>query len=358
MKIAFRVDASLTIGSGHVMRCLTLASALRKRNVEVSFVSRKHEGHYCDLVEERSFVVSRLPPSMAGTPAHAAWLGASWEEDAEQTRIAIETAGAKPDWLVIDHYSIDHRWERTLRTSVARIMAIDDLADRVHDCDLLLDQNLHEGNPYRKLVLPTTEVLMGPRYALLPDEFRQARAHVATRMGPVRRMVLFFGGSDSTGETIKALAALRRLNLTDIEVDVIVGKANRRKDEVADLCRSLPYARLHCQVANMANILAHADLALGAAGVSSWERLALGVPALVVAVADNQVENMRQLDKLGVAVGLGISPQVSVVGMAQAIDKILSAPAVLKTMSHRALGVVDVKGVDRVAERLTTTEAT
>ena len=142
-----RTDASTTIGHGHVMRCLTLASALRERGANVSFVCRNHDGHLCDLIEERGFVVSRLPAPKAGlqaedAPTHEAWLGSSEQEDAEQTRAVIEASGATPDWLVVDHYAIGWHWESAVRTSVGQIMVIDDLADRLHDRDVLLDQNI------------------------------------------------------------------------------------------------------------------------------------------------------------------------------------------------------------------------
>jgi spore coat polysaccharide biosynthesis predicted glycosyltransferase SpsG len=170
---------------------------LRERGAAVFFICREHDGHLCDLIEERGFAVSRLPASKAGlfqaenTPAQAAWLGASWQEDAEQTRVAIEASGAKPDWLVVDHYAIDQRWERTLRTSAWRIMSIDDLADRAHDCDLLLDQNLvaQMYTRYRSKVPAACGLLLGPEYALLQTSYAELYDRVPPREGPIRRIV-------------------------------------------------------------------------------------------------------------------------------------------------------------------------
>jgi UDP-2,4-diacetamido-2,4,6-trideoxy-beta-L-altropyranose hydrolase len=121
--VVIRTDASSTIGSGQVMRCLTLAAALRTREMTVRFVSREHEGHLCDLIEERGFTVARLPRPKSGTtventPSHASWLGETWKNDAEQTRVAIEQLGHKADWLVVDHYGLDERWEQALRPAV------------------------------------------------------------------------------------------------------------------------------------------------------------------------------------------------------------------------------------------------
>ena len=349
-----RVDSGQWIGVGHVSRCLTLAEALRWRGMAVHFVCRKHPGAALDWIEDAGFMMHRLPVlSAESVPAsYEGWLGDDWRRDAMQTAQIIRDSVGVADWLVVDHYGISEKWESVIRQVAHRIFVIDDLADRKHDCDLLLDQNLREGNPYRGLLPPTTKVLIGPRYALLRDEFRQARASVATRSGEIRRIVVFFGGSDPTDETTKAVEALRILNLPNIEVDVIVGKSNLKKDKVAELCAALPYMHFHCQVTDMANFLAQADLALGAAGVSSWERLALGVSALVVAVADNQMENMRQLEKQDVALGLGTSSQVSVRDMVQAIGKMLASPDTVRAMSEKAFELVDGEGARRVVQRM------
>jgi len=338
MKVVFRADASSGIGSGHVMRCLALAEALRHKGHETFFLCRRLPGDMVGFIKSKGVAVDILDAT--DNPA-----------DAKQSAHMLEATGGT-DWLVVDHYGLDANWESLLRACCGKIMVIDDVADRRHDCDLLLDQNLRDGNTYSELVPASAEVLIGPKFALLRDEFSQARANVKVRTGEVRRIVVFYGGSDPTGETTKAVEALRRLNLLDIKVDVIVGESNPRKDQVAELCAALPSMRFYCQVPDMAYLLARADLALGAAGVSSWERLALGVPALVIAVADNQLENMRQLDRLGVAVGLGVSRDVSVDSLSQAIGKLLSSPWSVHTMSEKALGLVDGEGTSRVAARM------
>jgi UDP-2,4-diacetamido-2,4,6-trideoxy-beta-L-altropyranose hydrolase len=336
MRVVFRADASVSIGSGHVMRCLTLAGALAQRGAQAAFLCCPQPGDMRAAIEAHGFPVIPLQRC----------------DDSREAASALEAMG-EVGWLVVDHYGIDERWERAMRSAVHRIFAIDDLADRRHDCDLLLDQNLRsEETSYRGLVPPSATVLMGPSYALLRDEFRQARTRVSVREGKVRRIVVFFGGSDPTNETEKAVAAIRLLNRADIEVDVIVGASNPVKDRISDLCAELPYMRFHCQVADMAHFLEEADLALGAAGVSSWERLALGVPALVVAVADNQLENMRQLDKLGAAIGLGVSRNVTVEGLAQAIGNLLSSPGIVRAMSEKTLGLVDGEGANRVLRQM------
>ncbi len=355
MSVFIRTDASVAIGTGHVTRCLTLAEALRARGATVRFVCREHTGAAFGLIEAAGFALHKLPVT-EGKPLPAGyegWLGEAWQQDAAKTTGIIRNEAGVADWLVADHYGIDFQWESALRPVTHRIMVIDDLADRRHDCDLLLDQNLRsEKTSYRDLVPSTGTVLLGPTYALLREEFRQARMRVSVRKGAVRKIVVFFGGSDPTNETEKSVEALRRLNPKGVEVDVIVGASNPLKGRIASLCEDLPYMRFHCQVSDMARFLAEADLALGAAGVSSWERLALGVPALVIAVADNQLENMRQLDKQGVAVGLGSSQDVTVEALSRAIGELLAAPRLLSSMSGKALGLVDGEGAHRVLTQM------
>ena len=205
MNIIFRTDASLDIGTGHFMRCLTLADALRERGAECRFVCREHAGNLLDVIRQRGFEAYGLPLGDAVTaksdvsdnllPLHAAWLGADWASDAEQTLAAI--GDTKFDWLIVDHYALDARWEHRLRCSCHRLMVIDDLADRVHDCDLLLDQNLgRTAADYKERVPATCTVLAGAQYALLRPEFAALRAYSLERRAhpKLKRLLITMGG--------------------------------------------------------------------------------------------------------------------------------------------------------------------
>ncbi len=337
MKVVIRTDASSVIGSGHVMRCLALAEALRHAGHAVFFLCRRLPGDMQDVIKSSGFSVDMLGASdVSGDRVEsAAWLSGC--------------GGA--DWLVVDHYGLDAAWETPMRVHCRRILVVDDLANRRHDCDILLDQNLRDDNPYQMLVPQPARQLMGPRFALLRREFLVARENLPPRDGVVRRIVVFFGGGDFNGETIKALDAIVSLEWEGVTVDVIVGGSNPNKALISAKCveANLNY---HCQVSNMAQFLARADLALGAAGVSSWERLALGVPALVVAVADNQLENMRQLEKYGVARALGSTEEVTPQHIAAALNATLATPAALRSMSQKALMLVDAQGAARVVEEM------
>lgn len=340
MKISIRVDSSLEMGSGHLMRCLTLADALRENGAEVSFVCRELPGNFSAYLEEKGFEVQRLPydKSLSGdiekSLKHSAWLGADWETDALQT-VEILT-GEQADWLIVDHYAIDYRWEVKLRLYTKKIMVIDDIADRQHDCDLLLDQNLYEDmeSRYDGLVSEDCQKMLGPKYALLRREFVEARKNLKMRDGTVKRILIFFGGSDPTNETEKALEAVHMINRPDIAVDVVVGSANPHKEKIEGLCSKLQNAHFHCQVDNMAELMVKADLAIGAGGSTTWERCFLGLPAITLTIAENQVETTSAVEATGAAWNLGENSEVDPESILMALKKAIDNPYQLRKMSN------------------------
>ncbi|MDP2787489.1 MAG: UDP-2,4-diacetamido-2,4,6-trideoxy-beta-L-altropyranose hydrolase [Pseudomonadota bacterium] len=336
MKVAFRADASVQIGAGHVMRCLTLADALRAQGAQTQFLCRRLPGHLGGLILAREHALAWLPDSAS---------------DAEAS-YAVIAAEAPHDWLVVDHYALGAEWERAQRSLVKNILAIDDLADRAHDCDLLLDQNLQEAGRYDARLPADCRLLIGPRYALLRPQFAAARRHQVARTGRVRRLLVFFGGADAGGETLKALAALELLGRNDLEVDVVIGQANPHHAAIAAACRALPGAVLQRQVEDMATLMAAADLFLGAGGGSSWERCCLGLPALVVATADNQVEQSVMLAQAGAQCYLGPAASVDIGRWARTLACVLEMPHWLIHMARQGSNLVDGKGAERVANYL------
>jgi len=356
MRIAFRTDASLTIGTGHVMRCLTLADALHEQGASVRFICREHEGHPCDHLTARGYEVIRLPvgqtsPDSDGL-AHAALLGASWLEDAEATLAAL--ARERMDWLIVDHYALDVRWEMLMRPQVTRIMVIDDLADRYYDCDLLLDQNLSPSlHPsYRALTPPDCHHLLGPHYALLRPQFAETRHRLGQRDFDrrLRHLLVFLGGTDPHNETAKALAGIRLANLPDLNVDVVIGSANPYQEQLTRRCKAIPNAQLHVQVDNMAALMARADLALGAGGSATWERCCLGLPTLGVILAENQAPIAQAVAVEGAQKLLGWGHDTTPESYAEALHGITMAQRML--MSEAAIRLCDGNGTRRVADSM------
>jgi UDP-2,4-diacetamido-2,4,6-trideoxy-beta-L-altropyranose hydrolase len=363
MNIVFRVDASIEIGTGHVMRCLALAEALRERGVRSRFLCRARAGNLIGRIRERGFAVDALPEAAVGLsvaamavgmrePAHAAWLGAHWLSDARQTLALLRDA--PPDWLIVDHYALDARWEREVRQSCGGLMVIDDLADRPHHCDLLVDQNLGRGvADYEALVPAPCRKLTGPRYALLRSEFAKLRAYSLSRraLAPVKSILIAMGGVDRANASGHVLAALRDGELpNEIVVNVAMGPTAPWVDRVRAVASTAPgRANVLTDVQDMGQLMADSDLAIGAAGGSSWERCCLGVPTVLLALADNQRKVAEMLAARGAAVyagDAGSGPRRA----AAAAKSLLQDVELLPRLSQAGAGLCDGAGAGRVAE--------
>ncbi|MDW5443929.1 UDP-2,4-diacetamido-2,4,6-trideoxy-beta-L-altropyranose hydrolase [Polaromonas sp. SM01] len=363
MNIVFRTDASLIVGTGHVMRCLTLAKALRERGAVVSFVCREHAGHLGALILEMGFAVhlldgcDGLDAAGEASLAHAGWLGATSARDAAQTLAVVETMGGKPDWLVVDHYGIDQRWEGRLRPAVGRIMVIDDLADRQHDCDVLLDQNLVAKMEVRyDARLPASCLqLLGPRYALLQSGYAERHQRASVKKGAVRRILIYFGGADLDNLAGRSLGAFLRLGRNDIDVDLVVGNGIHA-EAIRQQAANHPNIHLHDRLPTLAPLIEAASLGIGAGGSTSWERLCLGLPSIVVAIADNQVPIAAELGKRGLACSLGCHQDVDEATIASKLAEIVG-DGLNEHWSQQCLSVVDGRGVQRVCAALSSTGA-
>lgn len=356
MKVALRTDASERIGTGHLMRCLTLADTLRSGGARTRFVCRPLPAGLAGLVTDRGHELAGLPAGEAaagsdGDPPHADWLGASQADDAQAT---LEALSGEPawDWLVVDHYALDARWESRLRGCTRRILAIDDLADRRHDCDVLLDQNLHADMQarYARLVPGHCLQLLGPRHALLRREFSDARATLRERGDAIGRVLVFFGGIDAANLTGSALDALDTLGL-EAHVDVVIGAAHPRRATLEARCAARPRTTLHVQTTDMATLIAAADLGVGAAGVATWERCALGLPSLAFAVAANQQALLRDAAREGLVLAPQVDPS-DPAALALQVRALLDNPALRAHLARRGLESVDAQGASRVARVL------
>lgn len=355
MRVVFRTDASIAIGSGHVMRCLTLANVLRDRGAAVLFVCREHEGHQIDYIRRQGFLASGLPViERLAAPAamHHHWLGAKPAGDENATRDAmVRTGFGKADWVIVDHYALDASWESPMRGAGSRIMVIDDIADRAHDCDVLLDQNLVAAYVarYDKLVPQGAAKLLGPRYALLQPEYAIARDCIPIRSSPPRRVLIYFGATDSgnlTGLTLKTFLSLER---GDIQLDVIIGQINRHRAALHELAYGQTNVTLHEQLHSLAELMIRADLAIGAGGATSWERLCMRLPSLVVILAENQRSIVMELAKRDLATSLGDAAMLNADRMKEFVVAELQrvAPSAAAVSDH-----VDGYGVYRVAAHL------
>ena len=312
--ILFRCDASLSIGSGHVMRCRTLARELERRGAPVTFLCRRQPGDLISLLEQE-FAVLALPEQplavcegLEGRDLYGAWLGCSQHTDAAQCLEALALAGiTNSSWLVADHYGLDALWEAQLLAGLAgadappKLLVIDDLADLPHQADLLLDQNFFgkaTEQRYQGLVPPHCRQLLGPHYALLGPEYAQLHSLVPPRT-ELRRVLVFFGGVDPANLTGRALEALKDSALAHLAVDVVLGLQSPHRQAVEELVDHRPHTTLHGPLPSLAGLIARADLGIGAGGATTWERACLGMPSLVVAIAANQLPFAQALDQAG-----------------------------------------------------------
>ncbi|MCI5190556.1 MAG: UDP-2,4-diacetamido-2,4,6-trideoxy-beta-L-altropyranose hydrolase [Candidatus Electrothrix sp. AS4_5] len=363
VKIAFRTDASLQIGTGHVMRCLTLAETLKAKGTQCHFICREHSGNLIEQIKQRGFIVKILPiiaEEMVSDDStstvhseYASWLGADWETDAAQTKgIVGETVY---DWLIVDHYALDQRWEKALRSRYRRLMVIDDLADRSHDCDFLLDQNLGRNKShYHHLVPENCTVLTGPHYALLRPEFAAFRDYsLQRRTNPeLKHLLISMGGVDQINATGRVLEAIKACALPDdLLVTVVMGSNAPWLSQVETLAEQLPQpTKVMVNVHNMAQLMADSDLAIGAAGSTSWERCCLGIPSIIFVLAENQQLIANSLQSAGAIKVLPVNSGVNYLG--KIIEKIVCNFDECAEMSVAAALITDGNGTNKVVSKL------
>ncbi|MGO8710488.1 MAG: UDP-2,4-diacetamido-2,4,6-trideoxy-beta-L-altropyranose hydrolase [Rhizomicrobium sp.] len=342
MRFLFRTDASTEIGSGHVVRCASLAQALSRAGHEVQFACRALAGDLNSWLEAEGVRVNRMAAESAIAVAELA-------DAAATAKIAQRR---RYDWLIVDHYGLGIAWEQAMADAADRVFVIDDLGRR-HACQLLLDQNY--GNPAHALypgrVPPQCELLLGAKFALLRPEFSALRAaSLGRHRMDVSRVLVFLGGSDPSNETCRVLDGIGRSNKPNLAVDVVIGSGNPHRQAVENACAALRAATLHVQTGQMAQLMVRADCAIGAAGTASWERCALGLPALVAILAENQTPVAEALHAAGAHRSLGRQSDIAADDYAQALMVLDSAT--LARMSSVAAAICDGKGAERVTARL------
>jgi UDP-N-acetylglucosamine 4,6-dehydratase len=355
MKIVFRVDASLEIGTGHVTRCLALAGHLRARGATTLFLVRPLPGHLIDRIRGEGHAVRTLPLDPAGAapavgPPHGWWLRGHPDGDAAETLRILAQEGSI-SWVVVDHYALDARWETAVAAGGAPLCVIDDLADRNHDCRLLVDQGTAAApaGRYRGRVPPGCRLLLGPRYAILRPEFARARAGPAP---PRTRILLFPGGVDAAGLTERALAGWDLARRPGETLDVLLGLRNPRQDALRARLRRHPAARALEPTDAMAPLLMETRVCLGAPGTSQWERSCLGVPSILTAVAANQEPVGEALAAAGLARYLGPLAALTPGTLAAALRDLLDDPPRAAAMARRGRAAVDGLGAGRIAAAL------
>lgn len=339
MVIGFRVDASRELGMGHMVRCRTLAEAWKDLGSRIVFF-------YCNMPEwvEHDLKQNGIQCVRLNSPS----------DEVETLINHINKLDDDLDWLIVDSYHWDDKREKAVLPYVKHLMVIDDLANRRHDCDLLLDQNDVIGLETRYLgLLPSkTCTLLGSRYALLRREFFETRKNFQKCNSGVNTLFVSFGGSDPTNETAKVLEALDSVLFANLKIHVVIGRHHPKIEQIETICQSDPRFHLHIQTNQIAKLMAESDLAICAGGTMTWERYCLGLPGIVISIADNQIEIAKAGQKSGIDWYLGESQQVEVDQIRSTLQAAMNNPDRLRYARRLAMKKVDGLGVERVIEEM------
>lgn len=353
MKVLIRVDANLHMGSGHVMRCLTLAKALRSQGYLIEFACIQQRGDLINFIEGQGFPVFCLKANALDS---SEWL--PWPETTDFDLVnseILEKATKNYDWVIVDHYGLSKVWHEAVRAHCKYLLVIDDLANRSYSANLLLDQNLgREIKDYEGRT--DAHVLAGVEYSMLRDDFRELRATVNPRE-KVRSILVALGGVDEHNYTRQVLESLADNENDAVEsITVVLGKTSPHKKSVEGSAKRFKGTRVEVLhgIPNMAEVMQKADLAIGAAGTTSWERCCMGLPTIMLELADNQRVAALALEnaKVGVRLKVGEIKQK----LKAIVEHFLEQPRELTEMSIRAMELVDGSGVQKVMQAMSEVE--
>ncbi|SHN07374.1 UDP-2,4-diacetamido-2,4,6-trideoxy-beta-L-altropyranose hydrolase [Gracilibacillus kekensis] len=335
MRIVFRVDSSFQIGTGHVRRCLVLAEQLRKRGAEVIFICHNFPGNVNQLIKEKgfslvelSYLVNQFQPEL--------FIQKKRKQDVSST-IEIIRQYSSVDYLVVDHYGLDEKWERLVSSYVKHMIVIDDLANRKHYCNTLVDQNLLKNRKtrYKDLVPDKTKLLLGPKYLLLREEFKKQSVPINQSIRNIRNVLVSFGGTDPTNETCKTLEALLQITDYPLKINTIISTKHPELKQIQAFATNYSSIQIHTDTNRMATLMTNADLAIGAGGTTTWERCYLQLPALTIETARNQRDILHYLDSIGFICHLGESSKISTDTIKSTVQSFLDDPEEWRDIKER-----------------------
>lgn len=342
-RVLFRADANSELGHGHLIRSLSVARVLAGWGIKSTMAVASPSESISARIRSSGADILVLPngPSCEKCRGSSVWCDDHQTADAKN---CLKGSGEdRWDAIVVDHYKLSDRWERAVGRETGRVIAIDDLANRPHEVSTLVDHNWYgEGTPerYDALVDSETTLLLGPRYALLHPEYAEAKRERDPVLSPPEKVLVNFGGSDAGAQTLHAASALSEID--GVEVSIVLGSASSSSTELADVCERAGF-RIHTELPNLVAVLSEVDLAVGAAGSSTWERLCLGVPAVVTTVNEEQSGVTKALAAAGITKWLGISSEVKIEDYREAIREAASGD------SMQVPPIVDGYGAGRVA---------
>lgn len=328
-----RSDASPSIGAGHVMRCMTLAESLRERDVRCIFASSEETRKTVPVLDARGFEV--ISPS--------------------------EIPNVNSDLLIVDHYGLDKTYETSARAWAKKIAVIDDLANRPHNCDLLIDQTYgRKADDYKSLVPHGCHIFTGENYMILRPQFFLARQKAKERRAKnnaLKRVLVAVGSTNLNNVVVKILEGLMLVSGQKLQIDVVLSSGASNLNGVENVIsvlnnNQIHEAKLHLDVQDMASLMVEADIAIGAGGTTTWERCCLGLPTLMLELADNQVPTIDALTKVGAIIPIGHVDSLIPEKMASYFENNVISPSVLNNLADISFGICDGMGLERVVNAL------
>ena len=331
-----RVDASPEIGIGHIMRCLTLAQELKNNFDKIIFLTRKDSGDFTETIMKNEFEVIFIPTN----------------NDSDIIKNLITTYSENKNFLLIDHYDVDSNFESSLKNIFEKIFVIDDLANRKHDCDLLIDQNYYRdlNHRYKKLIQNDTITLLGSKYAIIRPEFRNINKKTIKKNSQIKKILVSFGGSDPTNECKKALDALCSIENNQFEIVAIVGIYNNKFERLKKLYEKYSNIKIYRHVNDLSRLMLNSDLFIGAGGTTTWERFYMGLPSIVIVISDDQKESIEFLSDMGHIINLGLAKNVTMKTYIQTLQKLNSD--LIYNMSLNNQKLVDGNGSNRIKKQI------
>ena len=332
-----RVDSSSEIGIGHMMRCLTLAQELKNNFDKIIFLTQKDSSDFIGTIMKNKFEVIFIPTT---------------NNDPDIIKNLITTYSENKNFLLIDHYDIDSNFESSLKNIFERIFVIDDLANRKHDCDLLIDQNYYRdlNQRYEKLVQNDTIALLGPKYAIIRPEFRKINKKAIKKNSQIKKILVSFGGSDPTNECKKVLDALCSIENSKFEIVVVAGIYNHKFEQLKKLYEKYSNIKIYRHVNDPSRLMLNSDLFIGAGGTTTWERFYMGLPSIVTIISDDQKESIEFLSDMGHIINLGLAKNVTSKTYVQTLQKPNSD--LIYNMSLHNQKLVDGNGSNRIKKQI------
>lgn len=362
--IAIRADASTRMGTGHVMRCLTLASKFKGDNYRIIFLCKQNDGHLIGFIKNSDYEVVRLSAPNSNQSLEQdeqLWLGCDHQDDANECLQRFSDLKISHiDLLIVDHYSLDYQWQDILKPLCEKIMVIDDLANRKHHCDILLDQTFGRASiDYKTLVPKHCKLLLGMPYMLLRDEFHQARELAQLQRqklqnNPLNQILVSLGGTDPDNIASKILRWLVSIEATyeKLNICLVANGSSKFLGELNSLSKKHPSIRIVINPPSMAKLMLNADIAIGSSGATAWERCCLGLPTLSIISADNQKQVSENLEQAGAILSLGYFKQLKEHSFKGAFDKLFRDKKLYQNMVQKSFDCCDGLGADRSAKEI------